>query len=187
MIFRFDRSLVAAAVALALCAGAVAARTTTAGATTAGTAPPATIDPALAPFTWLEGCWHGAVNQREFREFWMPARGKLMIGVGQLSLNGAMQDYQYLRLEDSDGVVFTQFSGDRKAYAFKLASTSKDREDTVFTFDHTEATFPAHLIYRHGAEGWLYETVEGPQNGKPTTVIYPLRRVSCETGEIIAK
>ncbi|MGH8802585.1 MAG: DUF6265 family protein, partial [Casimicrobiaceae bacterium] len=110
---------------------------------TTGAASASAPSAAIAPFTWLEGCWRGSVNQREFREFWMPARGKLMIGVGQLSLNGVMQDYQYLRLEDNDGVVFSQFSGNRKVYAFKLASTSKDREDTVFTFDHTEATFPA--------------------------------------------
>jgi hypothetical protein len=24
---------------------------------------------------WLEGCWRGAVNQREFREHWLPLRG----------------------------------------------------------------------------------------------------------------
>jgi hypothetical protein len=151
-------------------------------------APPiAAVDPALAPFTWLEGCWKGDVNHREFREFWMPARGNVMIGVGQQSLNGTMQDYEYLRLEAKDGVVFSQFSGDRKVYAFKLASTTTDQKDTVFTFDHTEMTFPAHLIYRKGAEGWLYETVEGPLNGTPTTVVYPFRRVSCETGDVIAK
>lgn len=149
--------------------------------------PKAAVDPALAPFTWLEGCWKGEVNQREFHEFWMPARGNVMIGVGQQSLNGAMQDYEYLRLEAKDGVVFSQFSGDRKVYAFKLASTTTDQKDTVFTFDHTEATFPAHLVYRKGAEGWLYETIEGPLNGAPTTVIYPFRRVSCETGDMIAK
>ena len=147
----------------------------------------AAVDPALAPLTWLEGCWRGEVNQREFREFWMPARANVMIGVGQQSQNGTMQDYEYLRLEAKDGVVFSQFSGDRKVYAFKLASTTTDRKDTLFTFDHTEATFPAHLVYRKGVEGWLYETVEGPLDGKPTTVVYPFRRVSCETGELITK
>lgn len=145
------------------------------------------VDPALAPFTWLEGCWRGEVNQREFREFWMPARAGVMIGVGQQSLDGKLQDYEYLRLEAKDGVTFSQFSGDRKVYAFKLASTTTDQKDTVFTFDHTEATFPAHLTYRKGVDGWLYETVDGTLDGKPAKVIYPLRRVSCETGEIIAK
>lgn len=143
------------------------------------------VSAALAPFAWLEGCWKGDVNHREFREFWMPARGNVMIGVGQLSWNGAMQDYQYLRLEAKDGVVFSQFSGDRKPYAFKLVSTATDEKDTVFTFDHTEATFPEHLVYRRGAGGWLYETVEGTLDGKPKTVIYPLHRVDCETGELV--
>lgn len=195
------RSHSVAALALGIALGAWAGPTIGAGAPAAAHAAPdqagqhatragpaqAAVDPALAPFTWLEGCWRGEVNQREFREFWMPARGKVMIGVGQLSLNGTLQDYQYLRLEAKDGVVFSQFSGDRKVYAFKLVSTATDQKDTVFTFDHTEATFPSHLVYRRGAEGWLYETVDGPIDGKPTTVIYPFRRMSCETGELIAK
>lgn len=200
---------VAAAIAFASPVCAAAAGTVAGNTFAAGTAPPATtpapvtaapaheasqptsagvaVDPALAPFMWLEGCWKGDVNQREFREFWMPARGNVMIGVGQLSLDGRMQDYQYLRLEAKDGVTFSQFSGELKVYAFRLASTRTDDKDTVFTFDHTEATFPAHLVYRRGVEGWLYETVDGSLDGKPTTVIYPLRRVSCESGEMITK
>jgi hypothetical protein len=34
----------------------------------------------LDALTWLRGCWLGAVNRREFREQWSPARGGMMVG-----------------------------------------------------------------------------------------------------------
>ena len=143
----------------------------------------------LAPLAWLEGCWQGSVNQREFREQWLPLRGGLLIGAGQTVMHGKMQDYQYMRIEPkSDGVYFAQFSGDRKETSFRLAGTQTADKDTIFTFANTAAdAFPARLIYRRGSEGWLYETIEGTLNGGERRVIYPLRRVDCETGEFILR
>lgn len=142
----------------------------------------------LAPLAWLAGCWQGNVNEREFRETWLPLRGGMLIGAGQQVLRGVVQDYEFLRIDARpDGIHFTQFSGDRKESSFKLSATTADGNDTIFTFANTTAAFPARLVYRHGAEGWLYETIEGPLNGSDKKVIYPLRRVDCETGELVTK
>ena len=151
-------------------------------------AAPETSGP-LAPLAWLEGCWQGNVNQRDFREQWLPLRGGLLIGAGQTVMDGKMQDYQYMRIEPkSDGVYFAQFSGDRKETSFRLAGTQTADKDTIFTFANTAAdAFPARLIYRRGSEGWLYETIEGTLNGGERKVIYPLRRVDCETGDFILR
>ena len=87
-------------------------------------AAPETSGP-LAPLAWLEGCWQGNVNERAFREQWLPLRGGLLIGAGQTVLRGKVQDYQYMRIEPkSDGVYFSQFSGDRKETSFRLAGTN---------------------------------------------------------------
>jgi uncharacterized protein DUF6265 len=140
----------------------------------------------LAALAWLEGCWQGSVNQRDFREQWLPLRGGLLIGAGQSVLRGRMQDYEFLRIEPRpDGLYFTQFSGDLKQSSFRLAGTTTDDKDTIFTFANTADAFPARLIYRRGTEGWLYETIEGTVGGSERRVIYPLRRVDCETGELI--
>ena len=156
--------------------------------TGAAAAIPASADDALASLAWLEGCWQGTVNQREFREQWLPLRGGLMIGAGQSVLRGRTQDYEFLRLEPKpDGVYFTQFSGDRKESSFRLASTATDDKDTIFTFANAAGAFPARLIYRRGTGGWLYETIEGTLDGGERKVIYPLRRVDCESGELIHK
>ncbi|HET8831129.1 MAG TPA: DUF6265 family protein [Casimicrobiaceae bacterium] len=161
--------------------------TTPAAAGAASTAPPADTGP-LAALAWLEGCWLGNVNQREFREQWLPLRGGILIGAGQSVLRGKMQDYEFLRIEPrADGVFFSQFSGDLKETSFKLDSKVDDDKDTIFTFANTTDSFPSRLIYRRGTEGWLYETIEGKTNGSTRQVIYPLRRIDCETGELIGK
>lgn len=154
---------------------------------TASSAPSADTGP-LAPLAWLEGCWLGNVNQREFREQWLPLRGGVLIGAGQSVLRGKMQDYEFLRIEPrADGVFFSQFSGDLKETSFKLESKVDDDKDTIFTFANTTDSFPSRLIYRRGTEGWLYETIEGKTNGATRQVIYPFRRIDCETGELIGK
>ena len=142
----------------------------------------------VAPLAWLGGCWQGEVNDREFGEQWLPYRGGMLIGAGQQVLKDATQDYEFMRIDARpDGVYFTQFSGDRREIAFKLASTTTDDKDIVFTFANVADAFPARLIYRRGTGGWLYETIEGPLNGVDKRVIYPMRRVSCETGAILGK
>jgi len=143
---------------------------------------------AFAALAWLEGCWQGTVNQREFREHWLPPRGGMLIGAGQSVLRGKMQDYEFLRIEPrSDGIFFSQFGGDRKETAFRLDQVVNEDKDTIFTFANTADAFPARLIYRRGTEGWLYETIQGKMNGTDRQVIYPMRRVDCETGELINK
>jgi hypothetical protein len=183
--------------ALLLCAPAFAQQPPAVPPQAAAPAPAAPAAPAaakavdggpLASLAWLEGCWQGTVNQREFREHWLPLRGGMLIGAGQSVLRGKMQDYEFLRIEPKgDGIVFTQFSGDLKETSFKLDSKVDDDTDAIFTFANTADSFPARLVYRRGTEGWLYETIEGKMNGADRRVIYPLRRVDCETGELIGK
>jgi hypothetical protein len=119
---------------------------------------------------------------------WLPVEGGTLLGVGRQVSKGEVQDYEFLRIEARpDGVVFTQFSGDRKEVSFRLARTTTDEADTIFTFANTANAFPARLIYRRGAQGWLYETIEGTLNGAEKRVIYPFRRVDCRTDALIAE
>src|SRR4029434_9101173 len=66
-------------------------------------APP--MKPAEAAITdvgalaWLDGCWAGTVNQRDFREQWSPLRGGILLGVGSTVFQGKLQCYEYRRIE----------------------------------------------------------------------------------------
>ena len=154
----------------------------------AAAAPAKTAGPALElkSLAWLDGCWRGEVAQYEFREHWLPMAGGLMVGAGHVVFQGKTQDYGYLRLETrADGVYYVSISSAKKEAAFKLTSTSVDDKDTIFTFANAVDEFPQRVVYRRAAEGWLYAAVEGKVNSEDKQVIYPMRRVDCQSGALI--
>jgi len=155
----------------------------------AASAPAVAAAAKLADLAWLEGCWRGAVNKREFREHWLPLRGDLLIGVSHTVLDGKTQDYDYLRLElRADGIWYVTLSPGQTESAFKLSDVATDTDgDMTFTFDNSRDTFPQHIRYRHGSEGWLYAQIDGTVSGAERKVVYPMRRVDCQTGELIRK
>jgi hypothetical protein len=155
----------------------------------AGAAPaPTAAEGPLAPLAWLAGCWRGSVNQREFREHWMPLRGNLMLGTGHTVSNGATQDWEFMRLEArADGVFLLTSPSGKQETAFRFAGETKEGDDAIFTFSNPAQGFPQRMVYRRGTEGWLYAHAEGKVNGAERQVIYPMRRVDCETGEFIRR
>jgi hypothetical protein len=147
---------------------------------------PATPVSTLEPFGWLHGCWDGKVNQRDFREEWLPLRGDMMIGVSQTVSQGKTQDFEYLRLElRPEGIFYVAAPSGKKETSFRLSGRTRDGENEIFTFENPVDEFPQRIIYRRGSEGWLYAHVEGKLNGLPRSVIYPMRRVDCTSGELI--
>lgn len=151
-----------------------------------GDTPPA-IGP-LAPLSFLTGCWWGDVNKHEFREYWHPLRGDMMIGVSRIALPERVTSFDYLRIEQRpDGIYYVAVPKGRSESAFKLTSSSKEGSDEIFKFTTGGTGFPTSITYRRGGDGWLYVEVAGVAQGKDHKVTYPFRRVSCETGEFIRK
>ena len=185
---RFLPALVAAALAF-LASGAALAQATPAAAKPAETKPSEPQDDGpLADLAWLAGCWRGSVNQREFREHWMPLRGSLIVGSGHTVVAGKTQDFEYLRIEPrADGVFYVAQPSGGAASAFRLAERKTDGADTVFTFARSGPEFPQSIVYRRATGGWLYVHVEGTVGGEERRVIYPFRRVDCETNDFIEK
>lgn len=144
--------------------------------------------PTLASLSWLEGCWRGSVNKREFREYWSPLRGDLMVGVSHTVMGEKTLDYEYLRLEPrADGVYYVTSVPGQQDAAYRLTGTSTDKGDVIWTFTNATQEFPKTISYRRGTEGWVYATVEGRVGGAERSVIYPMRRIGCESGELIKK
>jgi hypothetical protein len=144
----------------------------------------------LEALDWLSGCWRGSVNERLFREHWLPLAGGMMVGAGQVVMQGRTIDYQYLRMEArDDGVHYVIFGENGQHADFRLASIARDEanEATVFTFERPGGAFPQRVVYRRATKGWLYASVEGTLSGKERNVIYPMRRVDCETEEKIER
>jgi hypothetical protein len=140
----------------------------------------------LEALAWLQGCWEGKVNLRDFREEWLPLRGDMMTGASQTVLQGKTLDFEYLRIESRpEGVFYVASPSGKKETSFRLTGRSEEGPDEIFTFESATDEFPKRLIYRHGTEGWLYVHVEGKINGEERRVIYPMRRVDCRSGELL--
>jgi len=148
--------------------------------------PPATGP--LTPLAWLNGCWAGTVNERDFREYWHPLRGGMMVGVGHNAFRDRTVSYEHLRLESkADGIYYVATTVGQKEVPFKLTDTKTEGPDQIFTFTNGANAFPQIITYRRATDGWLYVEVGGKQAGKDQKVIYPFRRLSCETGEYIRR
>jgi hypothetical protein len=160
-----------------------------AGAGPGAAAAPAPPPPGLAQLAWLEGCWRGAANDREFREHWLPLRGDLLVGVSHTVMEGKTVGFEYLRIEGrGPDVFYINSTPGQKDLAFKLAEVATVENGAVeFRFANPAVPFPQKLAYRRAAEGWLYASVEGKVNGVERKLIYPMRRVDCGTGDLIAK
>jgi uncharacterized protein DUF6265 len=148
----------------------------------------------LAPLAWLEGCWHGTAGPREFDEHWLPPHGNVMVGASQTIAQGKTQTYEYLRLEArADGVYYVVMPSKEKEVALRLAEQKADRSegrtDELFVFVDADPThdFPQKITYRRASLGWLYATLDGKVGGQARQLIYPLRRVGCESGELILR
>jgi len=146
----------------------------------------------IAPLAWLEGCWESDVNKRQTREHWLPLRGNLMLGMSHTVAQGKTQDFEYLRMESRpDGVFYVVLPSGQNATSFKFDGksviTMGDRNDDAFTFTNSTLEFPSKIVYRRAREGWLYVSVEGKVKGSDKEVTYPMRRISCETGELIER
>ena len=121
----------------------------------------------------------------------MPLRGGMLLGVGPHRVRRARRrDYEYLRLEPrADGVYYVAMPSGQKEAAFKLADSATERqgrrESSRSPIRRTNSR--RRIIYRRGTEGWLYATIEGKLKGEERKVIYPMRRIDCETGEFIRK
>ena len=142
----------------------------------------------LAPLAWMRGCWEGKVNQRDFREEWLPPAGDMMVGISQTTLRDKTVDFEYLRLESRpEGVFYVASPSGKSESAFRLAGQATSGGDEVFTFVNAApgAEYPQRIIYRHASEGWLYATVEGKIKGVDKQVIFPMRRVDCQTGAVV--
>lgn len=147
---------------------------------------------ALAPLAWLEGCWRGTVGPREFREHWMAPRGGMMLGVSQTVADGKTVGYEYLRLDSrADGIFYVAVPSGQKETAFRLAEQTVDRagdrNDEIFGFANPAHDFPQKITYRRATLGWLYAVVEGKVGGADRQLTYPMRRVDCETGELVER
>jgi Domain of unknown function (DUF6265) len=137
-----------------------------------GVLPAVLAGQAVQPPAWLAGCWEQRTGNRESLEMWMPPAGGLMLGASRTLVNGAVREYEQLRIVvDSGKLMYTATPSGQQTASF----TSTRVTDSSFTVENLQHDFPQRIIYRrHGADS-LIARVEGAARGFD----YPMRRSSC--------
>jgi len=127
---------------------------------------------AVQPPAWLAGCWKQHTGTRESLEMWMPPAGGLMLGASRTLVNGAVREYEQLRITiDSGKLVYTATPSGKQTASF----TSTAITDSSFTVENPQHDFPQRISYRRRGADSLIARIEGTARGFD----YPMKRVSC--------
>lgn len=124
---------------------------------------------------WLAGCWELKRGPRTTLEMWMPPAGGLMLGASRTTVDGALREFEQVRLRaQGPGLVYTALpSGQAEAF------TSTAVSDSGFAVENLQHDFPQRIIYRRRGADSLIARIEGPGPSGPRGFDFPMRRVAC--------
>lgn len=121
----------------------------------------------LAAFDWLAGQWCQEKEGERVEEWWLPARGGMLLSVGRTVAAGSVQSFEFLRLELREGVVtFVAQPNGTPPTAFKLTASGVDWA----RFENPQHDFPRRVEYRRTPTG-LKAQISGPGEGGKELVI----------------
>ncbi|MFN6964882.1 MAG: DUF6265 family protein [Pyrinomonadaceae bacterium] len=137
-----------------------------------------TKDPSVEDLAWLAGCWEQYDHAKRSRvsENWMKPDGGLMLGTARSVRNGAVVNFEFMRIEK------------RREGTFYVAKTSQNKDEIAFrlvsrarleaTFENPAHDFPQRITYRLDGD-ILRARVEGLNKDKPSALNYELKSVAC--------
>ena len=93
-----------------------------------GVLPAVLTGQAVQPPAWLAGCWEQRTGSRESLEMWMPPAGGLMLGASRTLVNGAVREYEQLRIAvDSGKLVYTATPSGQQTASFTSTRVTDTR------------------------------------------------------------
>jgi hypothetical protein len=128
---------------------------------------------------WLAGCWR--LDQGAVRgvEMWMPPEGGMMLGASRTTVNGAVREYEHLRLSvEGARLVYTARPSGQAEASFR----SEEVTDSSFTVANPAHDFPRRIGYRRRGADSLVAWIEGPGESGTKRIEYPMKRVDCRAG-----
>jgi hypothetical protein len=128
----------------------------------AGAAVPAgstasSADP-IAALGWMSGHWCMERGDERIEEQWLAPRGGLLLGMGRTVKHGKAQAFEFLRIEQREGVVtFVAQPNGTPPTPFRLTGSGADWA----RFENPTHDFPQRVEYRRTPTG-LSARISGP-------------------------
>lgn len=134
-------------------------------------------DAALDRARWLSGCWELRGRGRLTVEMWMPPAGTLMIGGSRAVVNGAVREFEHLRIKSDAGkLTYIALPSGQNETSFP----AKEVSDSSLVFENLAHDFPQRIIYRKRGADSIVARIEGPgPNNSTRGFDFPMRRASC--------
>ena len=127
---------------------------------------------------WLAGCWELRSGNRVVLEMWMPPAGGLMLGASRTTVDGAVREYEQVRITWKDNqLVYTA----NPSFQAEASFTSVEVSDSGFVVANPAHDFPQRIIYRRRGADAFVARVEGPGPNGPRGFDFAMRRVGCTT------
>ena len=114
---------------------------------------------------FMVGHWVGKVGEVEMEEVWTAAKGDVMLGLHRDVAQGKKAFFEYLRVEDRDGVL-VYVASPRGVGTTEFVLVALDDRGAVF--ENLEHDFPQRIIYRRD-ENRLAARIEGHVDGELQT------------------
>lgn len=132
----------------------------------------------LARLAWLGGCWKAANGEAGSEEYWMPAAGDTMMGMGRTVKQGKTVTHEFMQIRvGADGVLsFVAHPAGQRSAAFAMLRLT----DNEVVFENAQHDFPQRVAYKLEADGKLAARIEGMRNGSLRVIDFPMGRVSCD-------
>ncbi len=99
----------------------------------------------LADIAWLSGHWRSEKPGSMSEELWMPARGRIMLGLNRNVRGKAHGQFEYLRIVQTKiDTYYWASPGGGKQTPFKMTKATEDH----VVFENPEHDFPKRIEYR---------------------------------------
>lgn len=125
---------------------------------------------------WMAGCWENVREGFSMEEQWMKPGGRAMLGVNRSVRGDRMVAYEFLRIEEREGILhlIPKPSGQAEA-TFRAVEV----QESSVLFENPDHDFPQRIGYRLQEDGSLLGWIEGVKDGKPRRVGFPMQRAKC--------
>lgn len=125
---------------------------------------------------WIAGCWTRATATATIEEQWMVPRGGALIGMSRTTANGAVREYEFLRIFAAGDTLVYAATPSGQAYSEFRSVTVGARE---VVFENLKHDFPQRIGYKALGRDSLLAYIEGPSGGKTRRIDYPYVRAAC--------
>lgn len=106
----------------------------------------------------------------------MAPAGGVMLGMGRTVVNGALREFEYVRISDVNGaLVYHAEPSGQKPADFKAKSVTGEE----LVFEDLTHDFPQRVRYRRVGADSMVARIEGVTGGRERAIDYPYGRVSC--------